>query len=68
MQRTPRPSSVAGVARALVIAMGPGDAAEILVSQFGWDAAVHALASLEGEEPRTALYQAVAYLRSDVAG
>lgn len=62
MQRTPRPSSVAGVARALVVAMGPTDAADILVAQFDWDRALHALASLEGSEPRMALYQVLRHL------
>lgn len=65
MQRTPRPSSIAGVARALLVTMGTTDAADILVTQFGWDGAVHALASLEGDEARVVLAQVVARLLTD---
>ena len=67
MQPQPRSSSICGVARALVITMGPADAADILVAQFGWDVAVHALARLEGTQPRVALYDVMARLLTDEA-
>lgn len=50
MNRTPRLTSVMGVARALLATVDEQETVDVLVAEFGWDVAFQALALLRGEE------------------
>lgn len=50
MERTPRLTSVMGVARALLATIDERESVEVLISEFGWDVSFQALALLRGEE------------------
>lgn len=65
MEPMPRLKSITGVARALLATVGPHDAVEILVSQFGWDVTFRALAQVEGPDGQVALWLAVERLHCD---
>lgn len=67
MERRPRLSSIAGVARAILATVGVEEGVEILVSQFGWDTAFTALSRLESEDAHAALWIAVEHLCGDAA-
>ena len=56
-----RLTSVMGVARALLATVSTEDAVEVLVGEFGWDAAFQACALLRGDDAADAL--AVCWLR-----
>jgi hypothetical protein len=45
----PRLTTIMGVARAVVAAVGPRAGARALVDEFGWDATFQAVALLRGE-------------------
>lgn len=49
MDRTPRLTSVMGVARALLTTVDEPEAVEVLIAEFGWDVTFQALALLRGE-------------------
>lgn len=51
---SPRLTSVMGVARALLGALTPPEAAEVLEAEFGWDASFRALSLLRGPEAAAA--------------
>lgn len=59
MAGPPRLSSITGVSRALIAAVGVDDAVGILVSQFGWDLAFSAIARIDGPEGAAGLWRAV---------
>lgn len=59
MGNAPRLSSITGVSRALIAAVGVDDAVGILVTQFGWDLAFSAIARLDGPEGAAGLWRAV---------
>jgi hypothetical protein len=61
---SPRLSSIAGVARALMATVGVKEGVEILTAQFGWDVTFAAVARLEGPEACQALWLAVESLCS----
>ena len=65
MEHQPRLSSISGVARALIATVGVDDAVNILTTQFGWDTAFVALASLELPEAGPALWKATEQLVCD---
>lgn len=50
MDRTPRLTSVMGVARALLATVGEAETVEVMVAEFGWDVSFQALALLRGDE------------------
>lgn len=50
----PRLTTVMGVARAVMATVGPRVAARVLVDEFGWDATLHALALLRGDDAAAA--------------
>lgn len=50
----PRLTAVMGLGRALIDTLGPGDAADVLISEFGWDLAFQALALVRGDDAGTA--------------
>lgn len=50
MDRTPRLTSVMGVARALLVTVEERETVDVLVAEFGWDVTFQALALLRGEE------------------
>ncbi len=54
MDRPLRLTSVMGVARALLATVSTEDAVDILVSEFGWDAAFQACALMRGEAAEAA--------------
>ncbi len=56
---TPRLSSITGVGRALIVTLGIEQAISVMVTQFGWDATVQAVAAIEGPEGGRALMLAV---------
>lgn len=64
MSSSPRLSSIAGVARALIATVGVEEGVAILTAQFGWDVAFAALARLEGPDASRALWLAVEQLCS----
>lgn len=49
-----RLTSVMGVARALLLTVGPRETSEILITEFGWDQTFQALAMLRGDEANAA--------------
>lgn len=65
MEPLPRLKSITGVARALLATVGPHDAVEILVSQFGWDVSFRALADVDAAEGQAAMWLAVQQLHCD---
>jgi geranylgeranyl pyrophosphate synthase len=62
---SPRLTSIAGVARALIATVGVDEGVAILTAQFGWDVAFSALARLEGPEACAALWKTVEQLCTD---
>ncbi len=54
MDRTPRLTSVMGVARALLATVDASETVEVLVAEFGWDVTFQALSLLQGPEATTA--------------
>lgn len=50
MDRTPRLTSVMGVARALLVTVEERETVDVLVAEFGWDVTFQALALLRGDE------------------
>jgi len=60
--RTPRLTSVMGVARALLSTVGVNDAVEVLVLEFGWDLAFQSLALLQGDDAEAAFGRAWTHL------
>jgi hypothetical protein len=50
----PRLTTVMGVARALLVTIGPRETVEVLVEEFGWDATFQALAMLRGDDAQRA--------------
>lgn len=69
MDRTPTPrlSSIAGVARAILSTVGVEEGVGILLAQFGWDTAFSALAQVDTPEAHAALWVAVEALCHDAA-
>ncbi len=65
MSPSPRLSSIAGVARALIATVGVEEGVAILSAQFGWDVTFAALARLEGTDACKALWLAVESLGTD---
>lgn len=51
---SPRLTSVMGVARALLAALTPREAAEVLEAEYGWDTSFRALSLLRGQEAEAA--------------
>lgn len=49
MDRTPRLTSVMGVARALLATVDERESVEVLLAEFGWDVTFQVLALLRGE-------------------
>lgn len=45
----PRLTAVIGLARALLETLGPADAIEVLIAEFGWDLTFQAAALVRGE-------------------
>lgn len=62
----PRLTTVMGVARVVLSAVGPTDAVSVLTDEFGWDATFQALAVLRGAEARAAFGVAWSALVLDV--
>jgi hypothetical protein len=62
---SPRLSSIAGVARALIATVGIEEGVAILITQFGWDVAFSALACLEGPDACAALFASLQRLACD---
>lgn len=50
----PRLTAVMGVAHALLATLTPGEAAEVLLAEFGWDVSFQVLLLLPGQEARRA--------------
>lgn len=65
MDRTPRLTSVMGVARALLATIDERETVEVLVAEFGWDVAFQALALLRGEHANKAFGLAWELLATD---
>jgi hypothetical protein len=65
MNSTPRLTSIAGVARALIATVGVEEGVAILTAQFGWDVAFSAIARLEGPDACSALFRTVEQLLAD---
>jgi hypothetical protein len=63
---SPRLTSIAGVARALIATVGVDEGVAILIAQFGWDVTFAALARIEGPDAAAALWLAVERLVDDV--
>lgn len=61
----PRLTSIMGVARAMMATLGPAQAVEVLVIEFGWDATFQALALLRGEDAAVAFGAAWEHLLTD---
>lgn len=55
---TPRLTSVMGVARALLATLDGHEAVDVMVVEFGWDAAFQALSLLRGEDAAVAFGRA----------
>ncbi len=53
--RIPRITAVMGLARALLETLGPDDAVEVLISEFGWDVSFQALSLVRGDGASEAL-------------
>jgi hypothetical protein len=53
--RTPRITAVMGLARALLDTLGPEEAVDVLLSEFGWDLSFQALALVRSEATPRAL-------------
>lgn len=68
MPTPPRLTSVMGVARILLAAVGPRETAGALVAEFGWDVSLQALALLRGEAAGKAFGHVWARLATDPAG
>jgi hypothetical protein len=49
VDRTPRLTSVMGVARALLATVDEQESVEVLIAEFGWDVAFQALSLLRGD-------------------
>jgi hypothetical protein len=62
---SPRLTSIAGVARALIATVGIEEGVAILTAQFGWDVAFSALAHIESPEACAALWMVVEQLVCD---
>jgi hypothetical protein len=62
----PRLTTVMGVGRAVLAAVGPGAGARVLADEFGWDATFQALAVLRGDAAREAFGVAWSALVLDV--
>lgn len=62
MDRTPRLTSVMGVARALLVTVDERETVDVLVAEFGWDVTFQALALLRGEEASRAFGMAWEHL------
>lgn len=65
MNSSPRLTSIAGVARALIATVGVEEGVAILTAQFGWDVAFSALARLEGQEACQAMWVTLERLCAD---
>lgn len=65
MDRTPRLTSVMGVARALLATIDERESVEVLVAEFGWDVAFQALALLRGESASRAFGYAWEHLATE---
>jgi uncharacterized membrane protein YqgA involved in biofilm formation len=50
VNRTPRITSVMGVARALLATVDEHETVEVMTAEFGWDVSFQALALLRGED------------------
>ncbi len=61
----PRLSSVMGVGRALLSTVGPADSVAVLVSEFGWDISMQALAALPGPDAAEAFMRCWETLLTD---
>jgi hypothetical protein len=64
----PRLTTVMGVARAVIATVGPADAAQVLIDEFGWDVTFQALALLRGAEAESAFGAVWSTLVLDVTG
>lgn len=62
MNSSPRLTSIAGVARALIATVGVDEGVAILIAQFGWDVAFSALARIEGPDACAAMWLALEQL------
>lgn len=65
MDRTPRLTSVMGVARALLATVDVTETVEVLIAEFGWDVSFQALALLRGDEATRAFGLAWEHLVTD---
>lgn len=65
MDRTPRLTSVMGVARALLATVDVHETVEVLIAEFGWDVTFQALALLRGDEAGQAFGLAWEHLVTD---
>lgn len=65
MESAPRMTSIAGVSRAMIAAVGVDDTVAILVEQFGWDVAFTVLAELDGPDAGAAMWRAAEMLCHD---
>lgn len=61
-EKTPRVTSVMGVARALLATLDVRETVAVLVVEFGWDVTFQALALLRGEHASEAFGAAWEYL------
>ncbi|MBW3621005.1 MAG: hypothetical protein KY461_12225 [Actinobacteria bacterium] len=68
MDRTPRLTSVMGVARALLATVDEQETVDVLIAEFGWDVAFQALALLRGDEAGRAFGLAWQHLVLDALG
>ena len=53
-RQQPRLTAVLGVTRAMLSTLGPEEAVEVLLAEFGWDATFQALALLRGPDAEVA--------------
>lgn len=61
-RKPPRLTSVMGVAKALMATVGPRDAVDVLILEFGWDVTFQALALLRGDDAHLAFGLAWSHL------
>jgi hypothetical protein len=65
VDRTPRLTSVMGVARALLTTVDERETVEVLIAEFGWDVTFQALALLRGDAAARAFGMAWEHLVLD---
>lgn len=68
VDRTPRLTSVMGVARALLVTVDERETVDVLIAEFGWDVTFQALALLRGDEAARAFGFAWEHLVVDDLG